>query len=118
MSFNPGADTHTAERDQQRIAVATGVSNTDPTQTLSVMIDSVTGRVLVSGGGSSGTSVVGEVVSGSGTAWTLAHAPTNGVALFVNGQRLQLTTDYSIVTTAITTVLSWTAGTMLADYSY
>ncbi len=51
MSFNPGLDNYTAARDGQRTPVATGVSNTDATQTLPFKIDSVTGRVLVDSGG-------------------------------------------------------------------
>lgn len=118
--FNPGLDNYTAARDANRIPIATGLSNTDSTQTLPFKIDSVTGRLLVDNGGSSaGTVVTGEVVAGSGTSWTLAHTPNaNGVALYANGQRLTLTVDYSIVGTAITTVLSWSAGTLLADYTY
>lgn len=68
---------------------------------------------------SSSTSVYGEVVAGSGTAWTLAHTPdTNTLRLFANGQRLMAGTDYTLAGTAITTVLSWDAGTLLADYNY
>lgn len=67
----------------------------------------------------SGTSVFGEVVAGSGTSWTLANTPTSGtVRLYTNGQRLTVTVDYSLSGANITTVLSWSAGTMLADYNY
>lgn len=113
MAFPSNYD---AVRDQNRIPVAGGQSNTDSTQTLPFKIDSVTGRVLVD---SSVTAVYNEVVSGSGTAWTLANTPTAGtVRLFANGQRLTPTVDYTISSAAITTVLSWTAGTILADYIY
>lgn len=72
-----------------------------------------------SGGGSSGTDVFGEVVAGSATTWTLANAPTNGtLRVYANGQRLYATTDYSISGATITTVQSWVAGSILADYSY
>ncbi len=65
------------------------------------------------------TQVYGEVVAGSGTAWTLANPPTTGtLRVFVNGQRLTETVDYSISTSNITTVLSWVSGTMLADYNH
>lgn len=73
---------------------------------------------------SSGTNVYNEVVSGSGTAWTLAVIPTPGtVRLFANGQRLipqagANANDYSISGANITTVDSFTAGTLLADYSH
>lgn len=70
-------------------------------------------------GSSSGTAVYGEVVAGSGTAWTLASTPTAGtLRLFANGQRLTLTVDYSLSGAAITTLTSWATGTVLADYSH
>lgn len=66
-----------------------------------------------------GTPVNGEVVSGSGTSWTLGHTPLTGtLALFAEGQRIATTTDYTAAGTAITTVISWPAGAILADYSY
>lgn len=79
-------------------------------------------RVLLHGGGGSSTGsttnfVDDEVVSGSGTAWTLADAPVAGsLKLYALGQRLKLTTDYSIIGTAITTVSSWNSGELQADY--
>ena len=79
-------------------------------------------ELMHGGGSSSGSShnfAISEVVGGSGTSWTLAHTPIAGtVALFANGQRLAPTTDYTISGTGITTVLSWTTGTILADYQY
>lgn len=66
-----------------------------------------------------GNQAYGEEVSGSGTSWTLANTPTAGtVRLFAIGQRLKLTEDYSITGASITTVNSWSAGEILADYSY
>lgn len=79
-------------------------------------------RVLMHGGGGTSTGsattfVENEVVAGSGTAWTLAGTPTSGsLKLYVNGQRLTLTVDYTVVGTAITTLQSFSAGTVLADY--
>lgn len=68
---------------------------------------------------SSGTAVYNEVVAGGGTAWTLANTPTtDSLRLFANGQRLTPGIDYMIAGDAITTVLSWAAGTLLADYIY
>lgn len=118
MTFNPGNDNYTAARDQQRIPIATGLSSVDATQTLPFLIDPITGRVLVnSTGGSSGTAVYNEVVSGSGTSWTLANTPTAGTqTIYANGQRLTPTVDYNISGAGITTVDSWLAGTILADY--
>lgn len=68
---------------------------------------------------SSSTDVYNEVVAGSGTSWTLSHSPTSdSLQLYANGQRLMLTTDYTISGANITTVSSWVAGTLLADYVY
>lgn len=69
--------------------------------------------------GSTGTSVYNEVVSGSGTTFTLAHTPILGtVRVYANGQRLTPTVDYSITGAVITTVSSWSAGMITADYQY
>lgn len=116
MSYQPSS--YDATRDGNRIPVAMGQSNIDATQTLPFLNDHVTGRLLVDATGAS-TAVFGEVVAGSGTSWTLAHTPTSlGIALYANGQRLTLTVDYSLAGAALTTVLSWSAGTLLADYFY
>lgn len=70
------------------------------------------------GGGAGGVSFVdSETVSGSGTSFTLANAPVAGsVRLYALGQRLTQGTDYSISGTSITTVGTWSAGDILADY--
>lgn len=69
--------------------------------------------------GGATTSVYNEVVAGSGTAFTLANTPTTGnERLYANGQRLTPTVDYSITAAAITTVLSWSAAQITADYDY
>lgn len=77
---------------------------------------------MMHGAGSSSTnstSEYGEVVSGSGTSWTLAHVPNAGtVRLFAIGQRLTLNVDYTISSANITTLSIWAAGTILADYQY
>lgn len=79
------------------------------------------GSIFGIGGTSSGgnTFVYNEVVSGSGTSWTLANTPVIGLqAIYANGQKLTPTVDYSITSAAITTVDSWAAGTILADYQH
>ncbi len=72
------------------------------------------------GGGLSSTSLVdNEVVSGSGTAWALAHNPVAGtVRLYAIGQRLTpgIGNDYTISGTIITTAISFSAGQLIADY--
>lgn len=71
------------------------------------------------GGGSSDSFVDNEVVAGSNTTWILSITPITGsVHLYANGQRLTPTVDYSIASDTITTVLSWDAGTVIADYRY
>ena len=70
-------------------------------------------------GGSTNNFVYNEVVSGSGTSFTLANTPIAGsVALYGQGQRLFLTIDYTISGANIMTVNSWLAGEILADYQY
>jgi hypothetical protein len=64
--------------------------------------------------------VVGEVVSGSGTSFTLAQTPVvNSVALYASGIRLTpgIGNDYTITGISITTVASSTAGQLTADYT-
>lgn len=114
-------DTHVALKDGNSVASAIFESSTSAGVILRGKIDQITGRILVdvAGGGGGNTFVYNEVVSGSGTSWTLAATPIAGLqAIFANGQRLTPTVDYSITNAAITTVLSWSAGTLLADYQH
>lgn len=74
-----------------------------------------------SGGSNTGTAVYNEVVAGSGTAWTLINVPTTGtLRLYANGQRLipGAGNDYTLSGGNITTALSWSAGTLIADYNH
>lgn len=58
-----------------------------------------------------------EIVSGSGTTFTLANIPVVGsVHLYAARNRLYPTTDFSITGAIITTVNSWATGDLLADY--
>jgi hypothetical protein len=69
--------------------------------------------------GGASTSVYNEVVAGSATTFTLAHTPDTGtLRLYANGQRLTPTTDYTLAGAVITTVLSWSATNITADYDY
>lgn len=70
------------------------------------------------GSGSAITFVDSEVVSGTGTSWTLAATPIAGsVQLYANGQRLTPGgVDYTISGATITTITSFASGTLLADY--
>ena len=77
------------------------------------------GVVTVAVSGSAGTAVYGEVVAGSANTFTLAHTPTVGtVRIYANGQRILPTTDWTIVGAVISTVSSWSTGSISADYSY
>jgi len=69
----------------------------------------------------SGTTYTGytdnEIVSGSGTAFTLAATPIVGSErLFAQRHRLKSGTDYTISGAGITTTLSYSAGDLLCDY--
>jgi hypothetical protein len=114
------ADTHVALKDANSVASAIFESSTTPNLILRGQIDQITGRVLVDVvGGGGNTFVYNEVVSGSGTSWTLANTPIVGMqAIYANGQRLTPTVDYTISGANITTVDSWSAGTVLADYQH
>ncbi len=69
------------------------------------------------GGGGSATFVDNEIVSGSGTSWTLSFSPVAGsVHVFGGGSRLTLDVDYSISGDTITTVNSYDSGQVVADY--
>ncbi len=61
-----------------------------------------------------------EIVAGSGTSWSLANTPAVGtVTLYAGGLRLTpgVGNDYTIIGIAITTVVSYPAGSLLADYT-
>lgn len=82
--------------------------------------------LIGSGGGGGGFTYKNEIVSGSGTMWTLAHTPTDplGVLLFGGGSNLipgvdlsDPNTDYFITGNIITTRNSYSAKQVLANYS-
>lgn len=88
----------------------TAVNNT---QTLRVDV-----TISVTGGGGSANIIFGEVVAGSSNTFTLAHTPSGTISLSANGQVLTLTTDYTISGAVITTISSWSTGSVLASYKY
>ncbi len=63
--------------------------------------------------------VENEVVAGSGTSWTLAYTPISG-SVKLHGAGIRLTpgvgNDYSITGGSITTVNSYSEGSLIADY--
>lgn len=110
-------------KDVNSVAVAGGVSDLDGVTILPFEINHSTGRLKVSGiiSGGGGTTVLNEIVSGSGTSWTLANAPNaNGVALYGAGIRLTpgAGNDYTLSGASITTANSYSAGSLLADYAF
>jgi len=76
----------------------------------------------VSGGGSSGTIVIGEVVSFTGTTGTLVHTPQAGTLALYRGSGRQnpgAGNDYTLSTATITlAVTAQTGEIFLADYTY
>lgn len=62
--------------------------------------------------------VTGELVGGSGTAWTLANTPIAGTVKLYSGVRLNPPGDYSISGASITTVNSFPTGSLYADYNH
>lgn len=97
-----------------------GTSSSDNSTIINSAYDPSTRRLLVnSTGGGGGTFVNNEIVSGSGTSWTLASTPLVGTEhIYANGLRLTpgAGNDYTISGTAITTANSYSAGALLADY--
>lgn len=62
--------------------------------------------------------ITNEVVSGSGTSFTLANTPVTGtVMLYGNGIRLTNTVDYSYSGSSISILVgSYSTGTIIGDY--
>lgn len=107
MSFNPGLDTYTAARDQQRVAIATGLSNIDATQTLPFLLDGITGRLLVSATTVLSATWFNEtpvgLINGSNTIFTLSQTPAgNSLVLTLDRQPQILGVDYTISGNTIT----------------
>ena len=77
-----------------------------------------TGAVTVNAtGGSTLSFIDNEIVSGSGTSYTLANTPVIGtVHLYARGQRLTPSVDFTISGASISTTDTWSAGDLLADY--
>ena len=108
-----------ARRDENSIPTLTGVSNVDGVTPVNVYVDPITHRLIVDASSSIGTFIDSEVVSGSGTSWTLANLPIVGsVHLFGAGIRLTpgAGNDYTISGVTVTTANSYSTGSLLADY--
>jgi hypothetical protein len=78
-----------ALRDQNRVPVALGQSNTDSTVVLPFLIDSVTGRLLVSGTGGSATIYTETptgAIDGVNKVYTTAQTITTVIGMWYNGE--------------------------------
>ncbi len=73
--------------------------------------------VTLSASGFLGISIFNEIVSGSGTSFSLSINPILGTQrIYANGQRLTPGIDYTISGNILTMTSSWSAGTVIADY--
>jgi hypothetical protein len=85
-----------------------------------------TGWTLISGGGGSASFADNEILSGSGTSWTFANPPNPPTSIHLYVQqytggpfvRLPYSAIASIIGASMTTVDSYTATALLADYRY
>jgi hypothetical protein len=116
---NVSTDTITISRAQE----STTASNKNTGGKTYSLVLGITAKMIsdISGALPSGTAVYSEVVSGSGTSFTLAHTPISGsLRLYGAGQRLTsgAGNDYTISGTTITTVNSYATGQLIADYNY
>ena len=113
---NVSTDTLTVTRAQESTSAST--KNT-AAKTYSLVLGITAKMISDISASLGGTPVDNEVVSGSGTSWTLANTPVAGtVHLWAGGIRLTpgAGNDYTISGTAITTASSYSTGALLADY--
>lgn len=116
---NVATDTLTITRGQE----STSASNKNTGSKTYSLVLGITAKMIADIGTQTlnGTPVLNEVVSGSGTSWTLANTPVSGsVKLYGAGARLTpgAGNDYTISGATITTVNSYSAGQLLCDYNY
>ena len=107
----------TAKRDQNDIPVLMGITDDSNQEIRMLRVNPTTGRLLITGLVSA-TWYQDEVVSyTNGTNYTLAHAPTTVLFLFLNGQHLVNTVDYTYSGVNIT-MLSSTLSTDVLSATY
>jgi len=84
MSYNPSS--YDATRDGNRIPVAMGQSNVDSTQTLPLLCDHVTGRLLVDsvGGSTIYSETPGGLIDGVNKVYTTGRTITTVIGLWYN----------------------------------
>lgn len=110
------ADTITVTRAQE----STSATNKNTAGKTYSLVLGITAKMIadIAAQTGNGVPVENEVVSGSGTNWTLANTPVAGsVKLFAAGVRLTpgAGNDYTISGTSITTTASYSTGSLLAD---
>jgi hypothetical protein len=112
------ADTITVTRGQE----GTSATNKNTAGKTYSLVLGITAKMITDIGAQTGNgiAVYDEVVSGSGTSFTLAHTPVSGtLRLYGSGQRLVPGgVDYTLSGTTITTINSYSATQIRADYNY
>jgi hypothetical protein len=112
---NVSGDTVTIARAQEGTAAA---NHNTAAKTYSLVLG-ITAKMIsdLAAQTGNGVPVENEVVSGSGTSWTLANTPILGsVKLYAGGIRINTAGDYSITGPSITTNSSYSTGALTADY--
>jgi hypothetical protein len=104
-----------AYRDQNSVPTLIGASNVDGFTPVRVYADPVTHRLLVDTASSTGTAVNDETpsgtIDGANKVFTLAHAPLAGtLQLFLNGQFVHPTAEYTLAGSTITFVTAPDVG--------
>ena len=115
---NVSGDTLTITRGQE----STSASNKNTAAKTYSRVLGITAKMIsdIAAALPSGTPVYDEAVSGSGTSWALAHTPVSGtLRLYGDGQRLTGGgVDYTLSGATITTINSYSATQIRADYNY
>lgn len=109
-----------AKRDNNQVTTLIGVSNADGTTPVVLWADPITHRLLVSVSGSAAVSneVMGGTVNGTNKVFTLAATPSVGSEhIYLEGQRLTPTVDYTISGVTVTLINAPTLNAPIADYT-
>lgn len=114
--------TTTVRRDDNSVPALLAVSSVDGVSLVEVWADPTTHRLLCQVIGGVNSFSIGEIPSGSGTTFTLAHTPVSGTVAVYRGGARQLEgagNDYTISGSTITFAVSVGAGEVIqVDYQY
>ena len=109
-----------AKRDNNQVVTLVGVSNSDGVTPVVLWADPTTHRLLVSISGASSTvynEILTGTVNGINKEFTLADTPaTDTLRLYLEGQRLTPTEDYSLTGDTVTLINAPTLNAPIADY--